>query len=236
MVSVIQDVLRERIGLIEGGEAALFDALRNAQVVAASEAYYRAMYEGAVASWNLRDAHMFETLLAMLDARGPDARAVVWAHNSHIGDAAATQMGRRGELNIGRLCRERFGDDAVLIGLGTDRGTVTAAHEWDGGAQLMQVRRSIPESWGALMREATPDRFFLDIRNEPDLSEALAFWRYERFIGVIYKPETEFQSHYAQAALSEQFDAYLWFEETRAVEPLPATELEALPATYPFAL
>ena len=236
VVSVIQDVLRERMGMIEAGDAALFDALRNAQVVAASEAYYRAMYEGSAASWNLRDTHMFETLQAVLDARGPGAKAVVWAHNSHIGNAAATQMGRRGELNIGQLCREAFGDEAVLVGLGTDRGTVTAAHEWNGEAQVMQVRPSIPESWGALMRDASPDQFFLDIRNGPGLSDALGSWRPERFIGVIYRPETELVSHYAEAALSEQFDAYLWFEETRAVAPLPAVELEAMPETYPFAL
>ena len=236
VVSVVRDVIRERMGMLEASDAALFDALRNAQVVAASEAYYRAMYEGSVASWNLRDTHMFETLQAVLEARGPDAKAVVWAHNSHIGNAAATQMGRRGEINIGQLCREAFGSEAVLIGLGTDRGTVTAAHDWNGEAQEMQVRPSISESWGALMREAAPDRFFLDIRNAPDLADALDSWRPERFIGVIYRPETERVSHYAEAGLSEQFDAYLWFEETQAVAALPAAEVEAMPETYPFAL
>lgn len=236
VVAVIEDVLRDCMSMIEGSDSALFDALQNARVVAASEAYYRAMYEGSVASWNLRDTHMFETLQAVLEARGPDAKAVVWAHNSHVGNAAATQMGRRGEINIGQLSRDAFGNDAVLVGFGTDRGTVTAAHEWNGATNTMRVRPSVPESWGALMREAEPDRFFLNIRNGAGLAEALGPWRPERFIGVIYRPQTELVSHYAEVSLSAQFDAYFWFEETDAVEPLPAVELVAMPETYPFAL
>ena len=235
VVSVIEDVLTERFATIQASDRTLFDALQNARVVAGSEAYYRAMYEGSTASWNLRDRHMFDTLQAVLRARGPEARAVVWAHNSHVGDASATAMGERGEINIGQLCREEYGQDAVLVGFGTDRGTVTAAHEWDGATQTMTVLPSIPESWGALMRQAEPHRFFLDLRR-PDLAAPLEPPRPERFIGVVYRPATELISHYAEAALSQQFDAYLWFEETRAVEPLPAVEIEAMPQTYPFAL
>lgn len=235
-VSVIEEVLQERMAFIEASDVAFFNALQNAKVVAASEAYYRAMYEGSVASWNLRDTHMFETLQAVLEARGPDARAVVWAHNSHVGNAKATGMGMRGEINIGELSREAFGDEAVLIGFGTDRGTVTAASAWDGPTEIKSVRPSFPDSWGALMRE-TGKRFFLDIRHaEPPLKAALSRWRPERFIGVIYRPETERISHYADAALADQFDAYLWFETTNAVEPLPAVEIEGMPQTYPFAL
>lgn len=237
VVSMIDEVLRDRLRFIEASDAALFDALRNARVVAASEAYYRAMYEGSVASWNLRDTHMFETLQAVMAARGPEAKAVVWAHNSHIGNAAATGMGLRGEINIGQLCREAYGEEAVLIGFGTDRGTVTAASDWGGPTETMEVRPSLPDSWGALMREAGAERFFLDLRGAPDpLDEALTLPRPERFIGVIYRPGTERVSHYVEAALSRQFDGYVWFEETRAVEPLPAVELEAMPQTYPFAL
>ena len=237
VVSVIEDVLQQRLRYIEASDVALFSALQNARVVAASEAYYRAMYEGSVASWNLRDTHMFETLQAVLDARGAEAKAVVWAHNSHIGDASATGMGQRGEINIGQLCREAYGDAAVLIGFGTDRGTVTAAHVWDGATQRMEVRPSLPDSWGAVMRAVDDDRFFLDLRSAgPALDAALAQPRPERFIGVIYRPETERLSHYAQAALSRQFDGYVWVEESTAVEPLPAVEIEAMPQTYPFAL
>lgn len=236
VVSVIDELLKQRLALIEASDRALFDALQNARVVAASEAYYRAMYEGPVASWNLRDTHMFETLQAIFAAHGPGAKAVVWAHNSHIGDAAATAMGRRGEINIGHLCRREYGEKAVLIGFGTDRGTVTAADEWGGPTRTKSVRPSIPGSWGAIMREVPLDRFLLDIRSSPDLAEALGAARPERFIGVIYRPETERVSHYADAALAHQFDAYLWFEETQSIEPLRAGEIEAMPATYPFAL
>jgi erythromycin esterase-like protein len=237
VVSVIDEVLKERMNYIEGNDAALFHAVQNARVVAASEAYYRAMYEGSVASWNLRDTHMFETLQAVLEARGPDARAVVWAHNSHIGDAAATEMGQRGEINIGHLCRREYGDDAVLVGFGTYHGTVTAASEWGGPTETKKVRPSIPESWGVLMREAAPDRFVLDIRNAAGPLEAvLRPRRQERFIGVIYRPESERVSHYAGASLADQFDAFVWFEATKAVEPLPTAEIEAMPPTYPFAM
>lgn len=237
VVSVIEEVLQARMDHIAASDAAVLDALQNARVVAASEAYYRAMYEGSAASWNLRDTHMFETLQAVLKARGPRAKAVIWAHNSHIGDASATGMGARGEINIGQLCREAYGEAAVLIGFGTDRGTVTAAHEWDSATQRMEVRPSLPDSWGAVLRAADGASFFLDLRGAgAALDAALAEPRPERFIGVIYRPETERQSHYAPAALSRQFDGYLWFETTAAVEALPAVELEAMPQTYPFAL
>ena len=236
VLGVITEVLDDRMAFVEGSDLAYFHALQNARVVAASEAYYRAMHEGSVASWNLRDTHMFRTLQAVFEARGDDQKAVVWAHNSHIGDARATEMGRRGELNIGQLCREEYGSDAVLIGFGTDRGTVTAASEWDGPTETKQVRPSLPGSWGALMREAG-DRFLLPIRGAAEPArEVLSERRPERFIGVIYRPETEFLSHYAEAVLADQFDAWVWFEETHAVEPLPAAEIDAMPATYPFAL
>jgi erythromycin esterase-like protein len=237
VVSVIGEMLQERLDHIQASDIAYFNALQNARVVAAGEAYYRAMYEGSVASWNLRDTHMFETLQAVLEARGDDSRAVVWAHNSHIGNAAATEMGMRGEINIGQLARERFGEGAVLIGFGTDTGTVTAATDWNGPAETKRVRPALPESFGALMREAQGERFLLDLRNGGEaLRAALARTRLERFIGVIYRPETERWSHYTDASLSRQFDAYLWFQETTAVEPLPAHEIEGMPETYPFAL
>jgi len=234
VVGVIADLLAKRMDFIEASDRIFFDALRNAEVVAASEAYYRAMYEGSAESWNLRDRHMFDTLQAVLSARGPATKAVVWAHNSHIGNAAATGMGRQGEINIGQLAKEAYGDRAALIGFGTDRGTVTAATDWGGPAETKRVRPSLPESWGAALRQAGP-RYFLPTAGVEGLRGRTAR-RIERFIGVIYRPETERMSHYVDAEFGAQFDGFVWFEETRAVEPIPAIELHGMPETYPFAL
>jgi erythromycin esterase-like protein len=178
---------------------------------------------------------MFDTLRAVFEARGPESKAVVWAHNSHIGDASATAMGRAGEINIGQLCRREYGDAAVLIGFGTDRGTVTAASQWGGAPETKNVRPAAPDSGGALMREVSHDRFFLDLRRPDEaLAEALGGERAERFIGVLYLPETERVSHYAQAALQRQFDGYVWIEVTRFVEPLEGAKLRELAKSHPF--
>ena len=209
-----------------------FDALQNARVVRSAEQYYRAMYLGSDASWNLRDRHMFDTLQALLAAR-PGAKAVVWAHNSHIGNAAATGMGWRGQFNVGELCRTAFGNDAALIGFGTDRGTVAAASDWDGPMELKAVRPARAGSHEALFRDAGLRRSLTRL-NTPELRETLAEPRLERAIGVIYRPETELQSHYFEAVLPEQFDAYVWFEETSAVTPLPGPHAPGEPETFPF--
>jgi erythromycin esterase-like protein len=237
VTSVIDEVLGAQLQEVGTSDRALFDAFMNARVVAASEAYYRAMYEGGAASWNLRDTHMFETLKRILVARGEGAKAIIWAHNSHIGDARATGMGAMGQINLGQLAREEWGQEAVLIGFGTDRGTVTAATAWDGAAETMEVIPSLPESWGALMREAGPDQFLLDLRAaEGPLTEALAGERIERYIGVLYMRQTERPSHYIPSAIGQEYDAYIWLEETQAVEPVPLEEIEALPEEHPFAL
>jgi protein-L-isoaspartate(D-aspartate) O-methyltransferase len=215
------------------------DAAANARLVKNAEAYYRAMYYGAADSWNLRDTHMFETLCQLLDAKGPEAKAVVWAHNSHIGNAAHTEMGRqREELNIGQLCKERFGEKVRLIGFGTDRGTVAAASDWDGEMEVKKVRRSLTGSWERLSHDTGLPHFLLDLREgqNEELREALMEERLERFIGVIYRPETERWSHYAQAILPRQFDAWIWFEETIAVTPLPGPTQPGEDETYPFGL
>ncbi|WP_309093029.1 erythromycin esterase family protein, partial [Phenylobacterium sp.] len=184
------------------GEEALLDATQSARLVADAEAYYRAMYYGGAESWNLRDTHMFETLQAILEAKGADSKAVVWAHNSHIGDARATEMGVvREELNIGQLCRERFGEQARLIGFGTHAGTVACASDWDEPMEVKTVRPSLPDSHERLSHASGVDRFLLDLRPgvHDDLRETLAEPRLERFIGVIYRPETERWSHYAES-------------------------------------
>jgi protein-L-isoaspartate(D-aspartate) O-methyltransferase len=211
------------------------DAAQNARLVASAERYYRIMYYGNADSWNLRDTHMFETLEHLLDWRGADAKAVVWAHNSHIGDARETDMGQvREELNIGQLCRENFGGDAALIGMGTHSGTVACASDWDGEMEIKRVKPSRGDSVERLCHDSEVPRFLLDFAPDPALTRRLAEPRLERFIGVIYRPETELQSHYAEAALSHQFDAYLWFDETRAVEEIGPERHQGVPDTFPF--
>ena len=198
------------------------------------------MFLGEVSSWNLRDSHMVETLDALVShlgrQRGP-AKIVVRAQNSHLGDARATQIGRRGELNVGQLVREKYGREAVLVT--TDHGTVTAASDLDGVAECKRVRPALAGSWETLFHSALPARFLLTWRSDRGLSEALHEPRLERAIGVIYRPETERASHYFQARLADQFDAVLHFDETRAVEPLGYTaEWEAgeVPETCPFGI
>ncbi|MDB5693059.1 MAG: protein-L-isoaspartate(D-aspartate) O-methyltransferase [Alphaproteobacteria bacterium] len=219
------------------------DAAANARLVRNAEEYYRVMYQGSAESWNLRDTHMYETLCQILEAKGPAARAIVWAHNSHIGNAAFTEMGReREELNIGQLVKERFGEQARLIGFGTHTGTVAAADDWDAPMQVKAVRPSLPDSYERMSHDAGVPAFLLDLRHgvtERALEEALTTPRLERFIGVIYRPETERWSHYAEAVLPNQFDAWVWFDETRAVTPLAGeheAEAKGAEETYPFGL
>ena len=241
-VAMLKELLSNRLGYVaEDGEEWL-DAAANARLVKNAEAYYRAMYEGAAESWNLRDTHMFETLCSILDARGPDSKAVVWAHNSHIGDARFTEMGiARGELNIGQLAKEKFGDKARLIGFGTHKGTVAAADDWDCPMQVKNVRPSLPESYERLSHDSGLHEFLLDLRERanPKVAARLEEPMLERFIGVIYRPETERWSHYSQAILPHQFDAWVWFDETNAVEPLPGEVRpgeKSADETWPFGL
>jgi erythromycin esterase-like protein len=214
-----------------------FFAEQNARLVRNAEEYYRAMFGGRVASWNLRDTHMMETLdalLAHVHQSAGDARAVVWAHNSHLGDARATEMGDMGELNLGQLAREKHGQRVFLIGFTTHTGTVTAASNWDEPAQRKRVRPSMAGSCERLFHEAGVSRFLLLLREGP-AREALRNERLERAIGVIYRPESERVSHYFRARLSEQFDAVLHIDETSALEPLErwARDEADLPETYP---
>jgi len=217
-----------------------FDAEQNARLVKNAEAYYRSMYLSDVSSWNLRDRHMAETLgeLERHLWRGRERpKIVVWAHNSHLGDARATEMGeQRGELNVGQLVRERQGRDAVLVGFTTHMGTVMAASDWGAPAERKRVLPSRPDSYEGLMHETRLERFMLPLRGEGSHFFALRERRLERAIGVIYRPETERQSHYFFARLPIQFDALLHFDQTRAVEPLERDSAAAgaeVPETYP---
>jgi protein-L-isoaspartate(D-aspartate) O-methyltransferase len=215
-----------------------FDASQNARLVAYAERYYRVMYYGSRASWNLRDSHMFETLQNILDFHGPNSKVVVWAHNSHIGNAAATEMGRRGEHNIGQLCRQHFGTGSYHIGFGTNDGTVAAASEWDGPMQVMNVRPAHPQSYERLFHMTNVPGLLLPLRDGTleDLRDKLAKPRLERAIGVIYRPQSELASHYFEAVLPGQFDEYIWIDRTSAVTSFDVTELQGLPETYPFGL
>jgi protein-L-isoaspartate(D-aspartate) O-methyltransferase len=239
VVQMLRELLQKRVEYVgEGGDEYL-DAAANARLVKNAEAYYRVMYHGAAESWNLRDTHMFETLCQLLEAKGPEAKAVVWAHNSHIGNAAHTEMGQvREELNIGQLCKERFGERARLIGFGTHTGTVAAATDWDDPMEVKQVRPSLAGSYERMSHDSGVERFLLDMRqgvNEAAV-EGLMEPRLERFIGVIYRPETERWSHYAQAVLPNQFDAWVWFDETRAVTSLTRDPGAGEEEMYPFGL
>ncbi len=219
-----------------------FFAEQNARLVANAEQYYRAMFGSRVSSWNLRDLHMAETLDALVEFLRPrtrSAKVVVWAHNSHLGDARATELGRSGELNVGQIARQRHGDDAVLIGFSTYTGTVTAASDWDEPAERKVVRPALPGSYEALFHDAGLPNFALFPGRTRELRAALDRARLQRAIGVIYRPDTERQSHYFHARLPGQFDAVLHYDRTRAVEPLARTaewERGEVPETYPSAL
>ena len=243
VVEMLKELLEKRLQLAGKDGEEWLDAAANARLVKNAEAYYRVMYEGSDESWNLRDTHMFETLCALLDARGPESKAVVWAHNSHIGDARFTEMGiARGELNIGQLAKERFGGQACNIGFGTHTGTVAAADDWDSPMRVKRINPSLAESYERLSHDSGVPRFLLDLRE----GENRQVWakllepQLERFIGVIYRPETERWSHYSQAILPNQFDGWVWFDETEAVMPLPGEtrpgDQVSADETWPFGL
>ena len=222
-------------GIVDG----FFSAEQNARLAQNAERYYRTMFHGRVQSWNLRDQHMAETLEELrmhLQQQGRRPKIVVWAHNSHIGDARATEMGDHGELNLGQLAREQHGGDARLIGFTTHSGTVIAATDWGGTAEVKDVRPALADSVEDLFHRTGVSRFFLPLTIDGPARQALAERRLERAIGVIYRPETERQSHYFKANVAEQFDAVIHFDHTQAVEPLETEsqwdESEA-PETFP---
>jgi protein-L-isoaspartate(D-aspartate) O-methyltransferase len=241
VVAMLVDLLKKQLEYEARDGEHFLDALQNARVVANAERYYRIMYYGSRDSWNLRDQHMFDTLetvLAFRDTPGMPAKAVIWEHNSHVGNAAATEMGARGEFNVGQLARESYGSSAFLLGFGTDHGTVAAATDWDEAMEIKTVRAAHPESYERLCHDSGVPAFLLPLRepHRDEVRDELQSPRLERAIGVIYRPETELQSHYFQAVLPWQFDEYCWFDETHAVVPLGGEEVAGMPDTYPFGL
>jgi erythromycin esterase-like protein len=214
------------------GEDRHFYAEMNARLVVDAERYYRAMFRGGIESWNLRDTHMTDTLdrvVAHLERSRGGAKAVVWEHNSHLGDARATELGQAGEINVGQLVRERHGAHAYLVGFTTYTGTVTAASDWGRPAERRLVRRALAGSWEELFHEKGVPAFLVDPSTVPGR-------RLERAIGVVYRPVTERISHYFHARLADQFDAVIHIDETTAVEPLERTSewvAGELPETFP---
>jgi protein-L-isoaspartate(D-aspartate) O-methyltransferase len=238
VVQMLRDLSKRRgEQAVLDGEA-LFDAQLNAQLIANAEHYYRIMYYGSDESWNHRDTHMFNTLQALLDRRGPRSKAIVWEHNSHLGNAAATQFGKHGQINVGQLCREAFGDELYAIGQGTDHGTVAAASHWEGPMEIMQVRPARQDSYESLMHLAEIEAFFLPLTKSASqqVTAALAARRLERAIGVIYRPETERLSHYFDASLPGQFDEWIWFDESKAVQALSTEQSAEHEPSHPFAV
>lgn len=218
-----------------------FNAEQNARIAKNSERYYRSMFRGHVRSWNLRDTHMTDTievLLSYFRGKTRQPKLVIWAHNSHLGDARATSMGKHGELNIGQLVRERYGSTVFNVGFTTHEGTVTAASEWDKPAHVTQVRPSLSGSWEHLFHQTEIPKFILNLRT-PDAKQHLPQTLLERAIGVIYLPHSERQSHYFEAKIAEQFDTVIHIDKTQALIPLDAApdwQKKELPETYPSAL
>ncbi len=238
VVHMLADLVHKHRQYGEHDGERFLDVVQNARLVANAERYYRIMYYGSRASWNLRDEHMFETLKTLQAFHGLQSKAIIWAHNSHVGDSAATEMSARGEYNIGHLCRNEYGASVYAIGFGTDSGTVAAASDWDAPMEIKTVRPSHAQSYEKLCHDTGQSCFLLNL-HDARLNGAgvmLSKPRLERAIGVIYRPETELASHYFQAALPQQFDEYIWFDRTNAVTPLGTAELKGLPDTYPFGL
>ncbi|MGV3773757.1 MAG: erythromycin esterase family protein [Verrucomicrobiales bacterium] len=216
-----------------------FFAEQNARLVKNAEEYYRSMYRGRVSSWNLRDTHMFETLELLvkhLESQNRHPKVVVWAHNSHLGNASATTMSERGEFNVGQLIRDKHPRDSFLLGFTTYDGTVTAASDWGEPFHKKTVNPGMRGSYERLFHETEIDNFYLPLRRKPVWQLLREPPRLERAIGVIYRPDTEFYSHYFNAKLPEQFDAVVHFDHTGALEPLdrsPHWRHDEAPETFP---
>lgn len=237
VVAMLNSMMAKRLEYADQDGRRFLNAVSNARLVKNAEQYYRVMYQGSVQSWNLRDHHMFDSLTHLLDFHGEESRAVIWAHNSHLGDATATEMGARGEINVGYLCRQRFADKAYLVGFGTHEGTVAAASDWGAPMEIKTIRPSHPDSYERLCHDAGLNAFLLPLREKRQrVVRELEPPRLERAIGVIYRPETELASHYFNASLPYQFDEYIWFDRTRAVDALGLESGVGVPETFPFGL
>ena len=234
---MLRDMLERRLEYAQRDGERFFDAAQNARVVADAERYYRAMYYGSAESWNLRDQHMFDTLQPLLAFHGPGSKGIVWEHNSHVGDAAATEMGARGEHNVGQLSRARFGESAYLVGFGTDHGTVAAASDWDEPMERMRVRPAHEASYERLCHDSGVPAFLLHLRDPrrdggPRRARSRAPRARDR--RRLSARDRARRATTSRPCLPRQFDEYVWFDETRAVAPLPSVAAPGVPETYPF--
>ncbi|GAB3921591.1 protein-L-isoaspartate(D-aspartate) O-methyltransferase [Kribbella albertanoniae] len=237
VVTVLRELCQGRDRYLTGQGEAFLDAEQNAVITRDAERYYRAMYYGGAESWNIRDRHMFSTLQALIAFHGPAAKAVVWAHNSHLGDARATALSSDGQINLGQLIREQYGGQSYHLGFGTDHGTVLAAAAWGQEPQVMKVQPGRQRSYEQLFHQVEQRAFLLPLRSghvDPQLRLALEKERLERAIGVVYRPQSELASHYFGAVLPEQFDEYFWYDETTAVTALPGTTRGPADPRHPF--
>jgi len=242
-IQQLVDLRRRATAYLEGDapvtEDDVFFAERNAKIVLSAESYYRAMFDDRSSSWNLRDQHMAETLYALADhltlPHGRRARLVVWAHNSHVGDARATEMSQRGEMNLGQLVRSAHGRDCASIGFSTYRGSVLAASQWDGPVQFKHLRAALRGSYEDLFHCTGRKDFLLCLRDNARLARLLSLSRLQRAVGVLYLPQTERESHYIYASLPEQFDALIHIDDTTALQAFPnvATQAGDVCETYP---
>jgi erythromycin esterase-like protein len=237
----LQQLLEMQKLAADARDPELFSAEQNARLARNAEVYYRAMFGSRISTWNLRDRHMHDTVEAIagwLERRDGYARLVIWAHNSHLGDARATGMADEGELNVGQLLRERHGEEALLVGFTTCEGTVTAADDWGGPPERMAVRPALAGSVEELFHEVALPRFFVPLRGAGEALGELREPLLERAIGVVYLPRTERRSHYFEARVAGQFDAIVHIDRTRAVEPLerPQVWTAEPPETFPSAL
>jgi len=235
VVALLREVRSKAAAYRSEGREGYFQAEQNALVLKNAESYYRAMVRGGPQSWNIRDRHMAETLDHLLHHHGPDAKAIVWAHNTHIGDARFTDMAGNGMVNLGELVREqRGGDGVVLVGLGSFRGSVIAGRQWDAPAERMTVPPARDGSWERVLHEiGAADRLLIltDKTPTPELLEP----RGHRAIGVVYDPELEEYGNYVPTILPGRYDAFLYFDETQALHPMPvaAREEGEVPETFP---
>ena len=236
VVDVLEELLRSRRDLVGDSNGAFLEAYQNARLVVGAEKYYRSIFYGKQNSWNIRDKHMFDALRTLDTVNSGDNKYIIWAHNSHVGDARATNQKQRGGRNLGQICREKLGDDCFLIGFGADSGTVTAASHWGGPTEIKNLRQARNESFGALFRKAKSRCLMTPLRvnDAPELHKLLRSRRYQRAVGVIYRPQTEFASHYLKVSLARQFDEYIWFDDTTALDADPAEEEVGSRQTFPF--
>ena len=236
----LQDLLKLRLdGMVKQGEV-LFDVQQNARVVANAESYYRALVNADDQSWNIRDRHMTETLDQLLAHHGPNAKAIVWAHNTHVGDYRATDMIHNGQINIGGLAREKWGEENVaLVGFGTYQGEVTASHSWDGPIETLPVPPAREDSYEFAFHKAAEsletEKLFLLLRNQGVRNEALAEVRGHRAIGVVYHPQYERRGNYVPTSLSSRYDAFIFIDKTTALTPLKQKfARKEIPETWPL--